>query len=446
MKVTVEKIQKTKVALDIEVEKEKVEEALENAYRKVVKRVVVPGFRKGKAPRHILEARLGREVLYEEALDELISRTYPEALKEAAVEAVGEPQISIVQMEAKQPLLYKATVFVKPEIELPEYSGIEIEGVEGIQVTEEDVQEELEKLQRRMARLVDLDAGNAELGDIVRIDFTGYIDGEPFPGGSATNYSLELGSGTFIPGFEEQLVGMGIGEEKEIRVTFPENYSVAELAGKEASFRVKVNGISRKEMDPIDDEFAKDVSEFETLEELKADIAKNLQERYDSHVQEELRKRLMDKLIEMTDVEVPLPLVNRRMQEMIEQFERTLGMQGLALEDYLKGTGQTVESILDEFRVQATKWVQTALILESIARKENLEVSDEEVEQEVNRWAQKYQLKPEQLPSFREKVENSLREDLLVKKATDLLLKQVRILPPAETGAESAAESAGESK
>lgn len=432
MKVTVEKIQKTQIALDIEVEEEKVEEALENAYRKVVKRVVVPGFRKGKAPRHILEARLGKEVLYEEALEELISRTYPEALKEAAVEPIGEPQISIVQMEAKQPLLYKATVFIKPEIELPDYRSIEIEGLETPQVTEEDIQEELKKLQRRMAKLVDLDHGTAEIGDIVRIDFTGYIDGEPFPGGSATNYSLELGSNTFVAGFEEQLVGAGIGEEREVKVAFPENYSVSELAGKEAVFRVKINGISRKEMEPLDDEFAKDVSEFETLEELKADIAKNLQEKYDTHVQEELRKRLVDKLVEMVDVEAPVPMVNRRMQEMIEQFERTLGLQGLTFEDYLKGSGRTVENVLEEFRSQAKKWVQTALILESIARKEGLEVSDGEVEREINRLAERYRIKAEQIPRLQERIGNSVREDLLVKKATDLLLQQVRIVPPSE--------------
>lgn len=433
MKVDAERIHKTQMALSVEVEKEQVDEALEKAYRIVVKKVNVPGFRKGKVPRPILEARFGPQVLYEDALEIMISKTFPDALKQAGADPLGEPKFEVVQLEKGQPLVYKATFAVKPEIQLPEYQGIEVEAAEPPPVTEEDVERVLQQYQQRMARLVEV-KGPAQEGDILQIDFTGYLGEEPFPGGSATDYSLEIGSRTFIPGFEEQLIGAEVEEEREVNTSFPENYHNSELAGKEARFKVKVKGIRRKEVDAIDDEFAKDVSEFETLEELKSDISNKMKEQREAQHRQELKEKLAEKLLERVEVEAPEPMVKERLQEMVNQLSQTLSFQGLSVEKYLEMSGKQPQDLVNDMLPAAEKWVKQVLIIEAIAQQEGLAVSDQELAAEAEKFGKMYELSQEKVEKSLNQIGERLRRDLLIEKTLNFLLEHARIVPPAEAG------------
>ena len=389
MKANWEKIEKNVGVLDVEVDEQRVAEALDHAFRKIVKQVNVPGFRKGKVPRKIFEARFGVESLYKDALDYLLPIAYAEAVEQTKIEPVDRPDVDVETFEKGQPFRFKAKVTVKPEVKLGEYKGIEVPA-QNTDVTEEEINEELKRLQNRHAELVVLDEGPAQMEDFAIIDFEGFIDGEPFEGGKGENYTLPLGSGTFIPGFEEQIVGMNIAEEKEINVTFPENYRVKELAGKPAVFKVKLKELKRKNLPELDDEFAKDISEFETLEEYKQDLAAKLKERKEKEAEAAKEAAVVEKAAEAAEVDIPEVMINHEVEHMLWDFESRLRMQGMTLEMYYQFSEQNEEKLREQMRPDAAKRVRNNLVLEAIAKAENIEATEEEIAQEVENFAKMY--------------------------------------------------------
>lgn len=389
MKASWEKIEKNVAVLDIEVDADQVAAALDKAFKKVVNKVNVPGFRKGKVPRAIFEAKFGVESLYQDALDIIVPDAYIAAVQETGIQPVDRPEVDVEQFGKGQVLKFKAKVTVKPEVELGEYKGIALEAP-SVEVTAEEVNEELEKLQKRHAELVPVEEGAAENGDIVVIDFEGFVDGVPFEGGKAERYSLELGSGSFIPGFEEQVVGLEKDGEKDITVTFPENYHAEELKGKEAVFKIKLHDIKRKNLPALDDEFAKDVSEFETLDEYKADLEKKLKERKQNEADRKKENDLVEKASEAAQVEIPEVMINDEAEQMVKEFENRLRTQGMNIDMYYQFTGQSADDLKGQMRADAEKRVRNNLVLEAIAKAENLEATEEEINAELENLAQMY--------------------------------------------------------
>jgi trigger factor len=407
--------------LTIEVESAKVNEGLDAAFKKVVKQVNVPGFRKGKMPRGMFEKRFGVESLYQDALDFILPEAYAKAIEETGIDPIDRPEIDVEQMEKGKDLIFTAKVQVKPEVKLGDYKGLEVEKME-TEVTAEDVEAELTSLQEKQAELVVKEEGKAEEGDTVTMDFEGFVDGEAFEGGQAENYSLELGSGQFIPGFEEQLVGAATGDEKEVEVNFPEEYHAAELAGKPATFKVKVHEIKTKELPALDDEFAKDADEeVETLAELKEKIEKRLQEAKKNEAETTVRETLIEKASENAEVEIPEVMVNSEVDRMMQEFEQRLQMQGMNLELYFQFSGQSEEDLKGQMKEDAGKRVRTNLTLEAIAAAENLEVSDEEAEEEVNKMAEQYNMSADNIKQALGGLD-TLKADLKVRKALEFLV------------------------
>ncbi|OEF99994.1 trigger factor [Vulcanibacillus modesticaldus] len=417
--------EKNKGILHVEVEAEQVAEALDKAFKKVVKQVNVPGFRKGKVPRKIFEARFGVEVLYNDALDILLPKAYEEAIKETGIEPVDRPEIDIEQLEQGKSLIFKATVTVKPEVELGEYKGLEIPEKD-FTVKEEDIEEELKQLQNRHAELIIVEDGTVEQGDTAVIDFEGFMDGVPFEGGKGEKHPLEIGSGSFIPGFEDQVVGMKKGEEKDIVVTFPENYHAEDLAGKEATFKVKVHEIKRKQLPELNDDFAKDV-DFDTLEELKADIKNKLEEKAKKDEENYRKDTVVEKAVENAQVDIPEVMIEQEIKRMTEEFEQQLTYQGMNLELYYQFSGTDEKALKEQFKDNAQIRVKTNLVLEAIAKQENIEVTEEEVEEELKRLAELYKRDLEEIKSIftsRDNGLDGLREDLRIRKAIDFLVGQ----------------------
>jgi len=406
------------------VEAEKFSAALDKAFRKVVAKVTVPGFRKGKVPRAIFEKRYGVESLYQDAVDILLPEAYSEAVKESGITPVDTPEINIEQIEKGQPFKFTATVDVKPEVELGVYKGIEVED-QAVYVSEDDVNAELKKMQDRHAELVVLEEGEpAQEGDTVIIDFEGFRDGVAFPGGKGENHSLVLGSGTFIPGFEKQLVGMKKGEEKEINVTFPEEYHSEELAGQPAVFKVKVNDIKRKVLPELDDEFAKDVSEFDTLDELKKDIEATLLKRKEEERKRYIENTVVTKAAEAAQVDIPQGMIRAEVDNMLRDYDLRLRQQGLNLELYYQFTGQTEEDLREQMKADAETRVRNFLVLEAIAKAENLTVSDEEFEAELAKLAEMYQRSVDEIRAIfiANGTIDDLRADLLTRKSVQFLV------------------------
>ncbi|MHB1627969.1 MAG: trigger factor [Bacilli bacterium] len=391
MAVKWEKTEPNAGVLEIEVEQERVASALDRAFRKAVQRVNVPGFRKGKVPRRIFEARFGLETLYQDALDILLPEAYSTAVQEAKLTPVERPVIDVVQMEAGKPLLFKATVVVKPEVTLGAYRDITYEDKE-FAVTEEVVAQELENLRKGHAELRVLEDGQAEAGDLLVMDFAGYVDGEPFEGGEAENYQLELASGTFVPGFEEQLIGVQAGFDREITITFPEGYHVKSLAGKEAKFKVHVHDIKRKALPELDDEFAMDISEFETFDELKADLVRNLERQKEYEHDHYVGEAVLDKVVAEAVVDIPAPMIDHEIDVLVKEFESRLESQGIPLDAYREFTGASMEEIRNPLRDEARKRVKTALVLEAVANAEQIAVSESEVDLEVQKIADSAQM------------------------------------------------------
>ncbi|MCA1057844.1 trigger factor [Rossellomorea aquimaris] len=408
--------------LTIEVEAAKVNEGLDAAFKKVVKQVNVPGFRKGKMPRGMFEKRFGVESLYQDALDFILPEAYAKAIEETGIDPIDRPEIDVEQMEKGKELIFTAKVQVKPEVKLGEYKGLEVEKME-TEVTAEDVEAELTSLQEKQAELAVKEEGKAEEGDTVTMDFEGFVDGEAFEGGQAENYSLELGSGQFIPGFEEQLVGVASGEEKEVEVNFPEEYHAAELAGKPATFKVKVHEIKAKELPALDDEFAKDADEeVETLAELKEKIEKRLQESKKNEAETAVRETLVNKASDNAEVEIPEVMVTAEVDRMMQEFGQRLQMQGMNLDLYFQFSGQTEEDLRGQMTEDAGKRVRTNLTLEAIAAAENLEVTDAEAEEEVNKMAEQYNMSADNIKQALGGLD-TLKADLKVRKAVEFLVE-----------------------
>ena len=401
MKASAERIEKNTVLLQVEVDAELFSEAVNKAYRNVVKKIAIPGFRKGKTPKHILERFVGKEALYEEALESLMPEAYMDAVKEVGIDPVDQPQIDVVQSEEGKPLIFKATVTVKPEVELGQYKGVEVTRP-STEVPGEVVQSELERMRSSHAQLVTLEDGLVESEDETNIDFIGKLDGEPFPGGKAEGYQLTIGSGAFIPGFEEQMVGMAINETKDITLTFPEDYHEANLAGKEVVFTVTVNSVKRKELSPLDDEFAKDVSEFETLEELRAAVKDNLQTEAESRANYSVRRSIIDKVVDNATLEIPVSMVDRQSRDLFSSIANNFASQGVSISDYMAYTKTSPEKMQEEMRPEAERNVKTSLVIEAIGKAENITPSDEEFQAELEKMAGVYGVSTEE---FRQQME-----------------------------------------
>lgn len=418
-----EKIEKNLGVLTVEVAADRVDAALDKAFKKVAAKVNVPGFRKGKVPRSLFEKRFGVESLYQDALDILLPDAYVEAVEETGIIPVDRPEVDVQQISKGQELKFTAKVTVKPEVQLGEYKGIELPAA-STEVTEEDIAEELKQMQNRHAELVVVEEGALENGDTAVIDFEGFLEGVPFEGGKAEKYSLEIGSGSFIPGFEEQLVGLAKDEEKEINVTFPENYQSEELKGKPVVFKVKLHDIKRKNLPELDDEFAKDVSEFDTLEEYKQDIAKRLQERKEQAAQRDRENAVVDKAAAAAEVEIPEAMINAELENMLEDFSNRLKMQGMTLEMYFQFSGQDEGALKEQMRGDAGKRVLQNLVLEAIAKAEGIEATEEEVTEELEKLAKQYQREADELREILTANGNlaGLKTDLVTRKTVQFLL------------------------
>lgn len=435
MSVKWEKSEGNDGVLTVEVDAEKVNQSLDSAFRKVVKEVSVPGFRKGRMPRNLFEKRFGVEALYEEAIDAMLPEAYANAIDESGIEPVDQPDIEIVQIEKDKPFIFKATVTVKPEVILGEYLGIEVEEFDTT-VTEEDVDAELEVLQEQFAELAIKEDGNVENGDTVVIDFEGSVDGELFEGGAAENHSLEIGSNSFIPGFEEQLVGVAAGDEVDVNVTFPEEYHAEELAGKDALFKVKVHEIKTKQLPELDDEFAKDVDEeVETLDQLIEKTKERLQEERNQQLDHYKRDVIISKVTENAEIVLPPVMIKAEIDRMKQEFEQNLGMQGATLEQFLQMSGQSESDLEEQMRFDAKDRVLSSLTLEAISKAENIEVSDEEVDKELEGLAEMYNMPLEQIKQVMGSLDG-LKMELAIRNTVDFLIENSKSVPPAEVDAE----------
>ena len=391
MSVQVEKLEHNMAKLTIEVPETELEAAIEKAYQKQKKSISLPGFRKGKAPRVMIEKMYGKGVFLEDAANSLIPVQYSMAAGESGLEIVSQPTIDVTQLEPGKPFIFTAEVAVKPEVTLGEYKGVEVEK-QNTEVLDEEVDAEIFKERESNSRMIDVEDRAVENGDTVNLDFEGFVDGEAFEGGKGEGYPLVIGSNTFIPGFEEQLIGANIDEEKEVNVTFPEDYQAEELKGKAAVFKCKVNRIQKKELPEVDDEFAKDVSEFDTLEEYKADIRKKLAEEKEKDAQRAKEDAVINKIIETSEMDIPDAMVDAQIDQMADDFGRRMQSQGLSLEQYFQFTGLTMEKLRDELKPQALKRIQTRLVLEKIAEVEDIQPTDEQVDEEIAKMAEMYKM------------------------------------------------------
>ncbi|WP_078391845.1 trigger factor [Shouchella patagoniensis] len=419
-----EKTEENTGVLTIEVEADKVNDALDKAFKKVVQKVNVPGFRKGKMPRGLFEKQFGVESLYQDALDFVLPDAYASAVEEAGIFPVDRPEIDVESIGKNETLVFKATVTVKPEVKLGDYKGLEVD-VPSTEVTDEDVQEELTKLQERHAELIVVEEGEIQDGDTAVLDFAGYANGEAFEGGTAENYSLEIGSNSFIPGFEEQLVGLKSGDEKEVEVTFPEEYHAEDLAGQPATFKVKIHDIKRKELPALDDEFAKDANEkVESLDELKAELRTTLEEQKKVESDNAVRDALLEKAAEQAEINVPEAMVTSETDRMLQEFGQRLQSQGMSLDMYFQFSGQTEDDMREQFKEDAGKRVRVNLTLEAISEAENVDVSEEEVEEEVQKMADMYQRSADEIKALlaaQGGLEN-VKGDLKMRKAIEVLV------------------------
>ena len=399
MEVTKNQLEGNKVELKVEIEAERVNEALEQAYKKVVKDIDISGFRKGKVPRKVLEARYGKEVLHKDALDILIPEGYREALDETGIEPIDQPDIEDFHIEEDEPASFTAIVEVKPEVELGEYTDLDVEK-ESAEVTEEEIEEEIERVRNQHSQLVASDKEVVEDGDFVIIDFEGKKDGEPFPGGSAEEYSLEIGSNTFIPGFEEQLIGAQVGDELELNITFPEDYNAEDLAGEDVIFDVEIKEIKEKQLPELDDEFAKEVSDYETFEEYKESIKERLQKSKEDRTQREYENKLIEKASENAEVDVPEKMVEDELNTMFQNFTQSVSQQGMEVQDYLDYMGTDEEGWKEQNKEAAENRTRSNLVLEAIAEKEGIEISEEEIEEQIQEIAESNDQDPEQIKAF----------------------------------------------
>ena len=423
------KVEKTEnaneIKLELTIEAQKFDEAIKKVYFKSAKYFNIPGFRKGKAPMNIVEKYYGKEIFYEDAFNEVVPEELEKAVEENKIEAVSRPDIEVTQIGKGQDLIFTAIFQTKPEIELGKYKGIEIKKIE-YNVSDEDINHELEHMQEHNARIVTVEDRAVEKGDIAEIDFEGFVDGKAFDGGKGEGYDLEIGSNTFIPGFEDQVIGMKIDEEKDINVKFPEEYFSKDLAGKDATFKVKLHSIKKKELPKLDDEFAKDVSEFDTLEELKASIKEKQEEQNTERAKYETQEAVIKAICEKSKVEIPSGMIETETDNMIKNIETRLSYQGIKLEQYLKMMGKTEEEIRKEYEPQAIEGIKSRLALEAIIKAEKIEASEEEISEKLKEMAENYGKKEEELKE-NENIKNYIKKGIESEKAIDFLVKNAKM-------------------
>ena len=421
MSLQVEKLEKNMAKLTIEVSAEDLDKAMEKAYQKQKSRISLPGFRKGKAPRKMIESMYGKGVFMEDAVNSLVPQEYTKALGECDLEIVSQPEINVTQMEPGKALIFTADVAVKPEVTLGDYKGVEVPKSD-ITVTDEEVDAEVKKEQDKNARTVAVEDRAAANGDITTIDFEGFVDGVAFDGGKGTDYALTLGSGTFIPGFEDQLVGANTGDHVEVKVTFPEEYQAKELAGKEAVFQCDVKKIETKEVPELDDEFAKDVSEFDTLAEYKEDVKKKLTEKKEKEARTAKENAAVDKAIENAQMDIPELMTKTECRQMMDDFSRRMQQQGLSMEQYFQFTGQSMDKMMEDMKPQALKRIQTRLVLEKVAEAENIQPSEEEITEEIQKMADAYKMEADKIrEAIGESGLEQMKKDMAVQKAVTLI-------------------------
>lgn len=425
MSVQVENLEKNMAKLTIELPAEDLEKAMQAAYMKEKNKISIPGFRKGKVPRQMIEKMYGPEIFFEDAANALISQSYPKAVDESGIEIVSRPDIDITQIEKGKAFIYTAEVAVKPEVTLGEYKGITVTKVDTA-VTEDELQDAIAKERESNARTITVEDRAIEDGDTAVIDFEGFVDGAAFEGGKGENHSLVIGSHSFIDNFEEQLIGKNTGDELEVNVTFPEEYHAPELAGRPAVFKVKINEIKAEELPDLDDEFAQDVSEFDTLEEYKEDVKKNLAERKAADARRTQEDEAVQKIVENSQMEIPDAMVNTQAESMIDDFANRIAQQGLSLEQYAQFTGTTVEQMLDQMKPDALKRIQSGLVLEAIAVKEDIQVSAEDVEAEIGKMAEMYGMEADKMKEWLgDSEKENLKKDIAVQKAVELIMEHV---------------------
>ena len=421
MSVQVEKLEKNMAKLTVEVPAENVEKAIQGAYNKMKKSINIPGFRKGKAPRQLIEKMYGKEVFYNDAIDAMLPSAYSDAVEECGEEIVSHPQIDVVQIESGKPFVFTATVAVKPAVELGEYKGIQVEKAP-IEVKDEEIEAEIAKEREANSRTVTVDDRAVAQGDIVTLDFEGFVDGVAFEGGKGENYDLTIGSNTFIPGFEDQLVGAEIGKELDVNVTFPEEYGAKELAGKAAVFKCKVNGIKVKELPAVDDEFAQEVSEFDTLDEYKADIKAKLLKEKEEEAARAKEDAVIGKIIEGAKMEIPDAMVEYQTRQMLDEFAQRIQSQGISLEQYFQFTGLTEEKYMEEMKPRALQNIQSRLVLEAVAKAENLVAEEADIDEEIKKMADMYKMEADKIKELLgERQMEEMKKDIAVQKAAKLV-------------------------
>lgn len=436
MSVQVENLEKDMAKLTIEVAAEEFEKAVQAAYMKNKNKITIPGFRKGKAPRVMIEKMYGTGIFFEDAANALIQREYPKAADESGLDIVSYPEIDVVQVEKGKSFIFTAEVAVKPEVTLGEYKGLEVE-VAPVEVTEEEVAAELKREQENNSRTIDVDDRAVAEGDMVTLDFEGFVDGEAFEGGKGTDYPLTIGSNSFIPGFEDQLVGAELNTEVEVNVTFPENYHANDLAGKPAVFKCTVKAIKVKELPELDDEFAKDVSEFDTLDEYKADIEKNLRERKEGVAKREREDKAVDAVIANAQMDIPEAMIQNQIQQLMNDFVQRMQAQGLSIDQYYQFTGLDQAKIQEQMRPQALKRIQSRLVLEKVAEVENIQISDEKFEEELKTMADMYKMEVEKLKELMGDAEKEqMKKDIAVQEAVTLVAESAKVVEKKEEAAE----------
>ena len=421
MSLTVEKLEKNMAKLTITVPAADFSEAVKKAYNKQKKQISVPGFRKGKVPQAYVEKMYGAEIFYDEAANICMEESYPAALDECELDIVSRPEIDVTQIEKGKDFIYTATVAVKPEVTLGEYKGVEVEA-QDTTVTDEDVQAELLNVQKQNSRMIPVEDRAAKMDDEVTIDFEGFIDDVPFEGGKGENYQLTLGSHSFIDTFEDQIVGKNIGEEFDVNVTFPENYQAEDLAGKPAVFKCKLNGIKETELPEIDDDFASDVSDFDSLDEYKEDLKKTLEVKKQDAAKREKESLVVDKIIENATMDIPDPMVATQKEQMLNEFAQQISYQGISIDQYFQFTGMTKEQFMETAEPEALRRIKSRLVLEAVAKAENIEVTEEEVTDELKKMAETYQMEADKLIEMvGDSEKEAIKQDIAVQKAVDLV-------------------------
>ena len=426
MSLQVEKLEKNMAKLTIEVSAEELDKAIDAAYQKNKNKISIPGFRKGKAPRKMIEQMYGKEVFYEDAANELIPEAYEKALEECTEDIVSSPKIDVVQIEAGKPFIFTAEVALKPEVTLGKYKGVKVDKID-VEVSDEEVDAEIEKERERNARTITVEDRAVKDGDMTVIDFEGFVDGVAFEGGKGENYPLTIGSGAFIPGFEEALIGAEIGKETDVNVTFPEDYQASELAGKAAVFKCTVKEIKEKELPELDDEFASEVSEFDTMAEYKEDVKKNLADKKAADAKAAKEDAVIDAIVADATMEIPDAMVETQQRQMVEDFAQRIQSQGLTMEQYMQFTGMNTAMLLEQVKPQALKRIQSRLVLEAVVAAEKIEASEEDFEEEVKVMAEAYQMEADKVKELlAENGKKQVMEDICIKKAVDFVVENAK--------------------